>query len=144
MKRPSTTHERLTRDEQVRGSSNRTFGLVLAGVFSLIGLWPLVRGGEFRLWSLAFAVFFLLIALTRPRLLAPLNRVWTKLGRVLHRIVNPVVMGVLFYLVVTPTGLMMRLLGKDLLRLRFEPNEKSYWIERQPPGPAPESMKQQF
>jgi hypothetical protein len=144
MKRSPAIHERLTRDEQVRGSSNRAFGLVFAGVFSLIGLWPLVRGGEFRLWSLAIAVFFLLITLTRPRLLAPLNRVWTKLGLVLHRIVNPVVMGILFYLVVTPTGLMMRLLGKDLLRLRFEPNEKSYWIERQPPGPAPESMKQQF
>lgn len=144
MKRPAATHERLAREENVQGSSNRSFGLVFAAVFAIIGLWPLLGDGGVRIWSLAISLAFLAVALLRPVLLAPLNRLWTRFGLLLHHVVNPIIMGLLFYLVVTPTGLVMRALGKDLLRLRFDRQAKSYWIERQPPGPAPESMKDQF
>ncbi|MCZ6894079.1 MAG: SxtJ family membrane protein [Gammaproteobacteria bacterium] len=134
----------MVREETVQGSSNRSFGLVFAAVFAIIGLWPLIGDGAVRVWSLAVSLVFLALALLWPVALAPLNRLWTRFGLLLHHIVNPIVMGVLFYLVVTPTGLVMRMLGKDLLRLRFDPQAKSYWIERQPPGPAPETMKDQF
>ena len=144
MKGPGATHERLVREDKVKGSSDRSFGLVFAAVFAIIGLIPLLGDGGVRVWSLAVAVVFLALALVRPVVLAPLNHLWTRFGLLLHRIVNPIIMGLLFYLVVTPTGLIIRMLGKDLLRLRFDPQAKSYWIERQPPGPAPETMKDQF
>lgn len=138
------THERFDRDQPVRGSSDRTFGFVFVVVFVAIGLWPLVGGGAVRLWSLALAVAILAVALARPGLLAPFNRAWMRFGLALHGIVNPVVMGLIFYLAVTPTALVMRALGKDLLRRRLDPAVDSYWIERAPPGPEPETMKQQF
>jgi hypothetical protein len=144
MKNPTGTHERLVREETVRGSSDRSFGLVFAVVFAIIGLWPLLGDRDIRIWSLAIALVFLAAAVLRPALLAPLNRLWTRFGLLLHRFVNPIIMGLLFYLVVTPTGLVMRMLGKDLLRLRFDRQAKSYWIDRRPPGPAPETMKDQF
>ncbi len=144
MTKHAGSHERLARDEEIAGSSNRAFGLVFAGFFTIVGLWPLIGGEGPRLWCLGIAVAFAAVALIRPGLLAPLNRLWTKFGLVLHRVVNPIVMGLVFYVTITPMGLAMRLLGKDLLNLKFEPNRKSYWIERQPPGPAPDTMKNQF
>ena len=93
---------------------------------------------------LIVAAAFAVVALAIPRALGPLSRAWQGLGKAIHKVVNPVVMGLLFYLTVTPTGLLMRLFGKDPLRLRFDPEAKSYWIERRPPGPAPETMHQQF
>jgi hypothetical protein len=90
------------------------------------------------------AALFLAAALLRPALLNPLNRLWLKFGLLLHRVVNPIVMGLLFYGTVWPTGLVMRALGKDLLRLKRQPEAHSYWIVRAPPGPAPETMKDQF
>ena len=139
-----STHERFDRDETVRGSSDRGFGLVFAAVFAAVGLWPLTGGGEARIWSLAVALAILIVALARPRLLAPFNRAWLAFGLLLHRIVNPVVMGLIFYLAVTPTALIMRARGKDPLNRRFDPNAASYWIERDPPGPDPQTMNQQF
>jgi len=127
-----------------KGSSDRSFGFVFAAFFSIVALLPLRHGGEARLWSLAMAGAFAIIALVAPHILAPLNRVWTAFGDLLHRIVSPVALGVLYYGVVTPTGFAMRLAGKDPLRLRFDPAARSYWIERTPPGPPPESLKDQF
>jgi len=144
MSEHGATHERLVREETVRGSSDRSFGLVFAAVFAVIGLWPLLGDGGIRIWSLAISLVFLATAMLRPMLLAPLNRLWTRFGLLLHHVVNPIIMALLFYLVVTPTGLVMRALGKDILRLRFDRQAKSYWIERQPPGPAPEAMRDQF
>ena len=118
VKNQVATHERLVREEEIRGSSNRALGLVFAAVFTIIGLWPLVYTTGVRLWALAAAVGFLAIAVVRPALLAPLNRLWTRLGLLLHAVVNPVVMGLLFYLMITPTGYVMRWLGKDHLNLR--------------------------
>ncbi len=138
------THERLEREEVIQGSSNRGFGLVFAVVFAIVSLWPLTGGGAVRLWALAVAAVFLVLALAAPRSLAPLNKVWTKFGLLLHKIVNPLVMGLLFYLVVTPMGLAMRALGKRPLSLGFDREAPSYWIERRPPGPKPETMNNQF
>ena len=138
------THERLVSEDEVRGSSDRAFGLVFTVVFAIVGLWPLTGGGPLRIWALVVAAAFLAAAALRPKFLAPLNRIWTGIGHFLHRIANFVILSLLFYLVITPTGLMLRLLGKDPLRLRFEPGARSYWIERQPPGPAPETIKLQF
>jgi hypothetical protein len=137
-------HESFERDAPVQGSSNRTLGLVFAAVFAIVGVLPLVFGGAVRLWSLAVAGVFLAIALAAPALLGPLNRLWTRFGLLLHRIVSPVVLGIMFFLVVTPIGLVMRALGKDLLRLRFDKGARSYWLDRTPPGPPPESLSDQF
>ncbi len=128
----------------VKPSSNRTFGLVFAVFFALVAFLPIVRGHAVRRWALPLVVLFLLAALTAPKILTPLNRVWTALGTLLHNIVNPLVLGILFYLVFTPFGWVLRRMGKDFLRLRPDPGATTYWIPRQPPGPPPETMSRQF
>ena len=124
-----------------KASSERSFGLVFAGVFAIIGAWPLLRGHEPRLWAFPLAAVFLLAGLFTPKLLRPLNLLWTRLGAILHHIVAPVVMGAVFFLTVVPVAMIIRLFGKDPLRLKLA---NSNWIEREPPGPDPRSMKQQF
>lgn len=138
------THESLGRNEEAKGSSNRTFGLVFAGVFLLVAAFPLPFGGALRWWSIVVAAAFAAVAMVFPGALAPLNRAWTRFGLLLHRIVSPIVLGFLFYVVVTPIGVLMRLLGKDPLRLRWDPQSPTYWIERRPPGPKPETLSDQF
>lgn len=128
----------------IEGSSNRYFGLVFAAFFLIVGLLPMLHGTSMRLWALLLAAGFLIVALTSPGVLGPLNRVWTNFGLLLHRIVSPVAIGILFFGVVTPISFMMRALGKDPLRLRLDQTAASYWIERIPPGPAAESLKSQF
>lgn len=143
-KQQGDTHERLADDDIVKGSSDRSFGIVFAVVFLLIGLWPLLDGGAVRWWSLAVAFVFAVLAAIRPGLLAPVNRLWLRLGLLLNRIVSPLVMALLFYLIITPLAFLMRLTGKDPLRLKYDPEVRSYWIAREPPGPSPESIKNQF
>ena len=138
------THEDFSRKEDIKPSSDRSFGLVIATVFLLITFWPLIRAEPVRWWALAVAAVFAALALLWTAALAPLNKCWTKLGVLLYRIVSPIVLGLLFYVIVTPVALLMRVLGKDPLRLRREPDAASYWIDRMPRGPAPESMKNQF
>ena len=137
-------HESFDREEAVTGSSDRGFGFVFAGFFALVAIvrWWKEQGGAG--WFAAAALAMLLIALIRPSLLAPFNRLWTKLALLLSRIMNPVIMGILFFLVVAPIGLLMRLFGKRPLALEIDPAAKSYWMERNPPGPLPGSMKNQF
>jgi Saxitoxin biosynthesis operon protein SxtJ len=137
-------HESFDREEAVTGSSDRGFGFVFAGFFALVAIvrWWKAQGGAG--WFAAAALAMLLIALIRPSLLAPFNRLWTKLALLLSRIMNPVIMGILFFLVVAPIGLLMRVFGKRPLALELDPTAKSYWIERNPPGPLPGSMKNQF
>ena len=137
-------HEKLTRSEEVKGSSNRSFGMVFAVVFAIIGFWPLISSGSVRLWVLALALVFLSLALFAPKTLTPLNRLWLKFGLLLHKVVNPVVMAVMFFVVITPTALVVRFLGKRLLDKSFDPDAESYWIHREPPGPEPADMKNQF
>jgi Saxitoxin biosynthesis operon protein SxtJ len=117
---------------------------VFAGFFAVVALWPLWRGGPVRLGALAVGASFLVTGLWWPALLAPMNRAWTRLGRLLHWIVYPIVMGIIFYGAITPMGLVMRWAGRDALRLRRDPLASTYWIERKPPGPAPDTMTNQF
>lgn len=104
----------------------------------------MLHGHALRLWALILAGVFLLLSLLLPASLAPLNRLWTKFGMLLHHIVSPLALGILFFLVVTPIALIMRIFGKDPLRLRLDRSASSYWIERTPPGPAADSLKNQF
>ena len=127
-----------------RTASDRSFGIVFTIVYLIVALWPLLDARAPRGWALALAAAFALATLLRPRLLAPLNRAWTRLGLAMHRVVNPVVLALIFGLTIVPTGLILRLLGKDPLRLRRDPAADSYWISRDPPGPAPDSMQRQF
>jgi len=143
-----TFHENLAGRDDVKVSSERSFGLVFMVVFAIIAFWPLLtmsdEDGAVRVWALIAAAFFGVTALTMPRLLAPLNKLWFKFGHVLHLIVNPLIMGLLFFITVTTIGLLMRVLGKTPLKLGFDKNAKSYWISRTPPAPSPDSMKRQF
>jgi len=126
-------------------SSDRSFGFVFAAVFCIIGCWPLLHGVPLRWWALIVAAAFAVLALVRPQLLHLLNRAWLAFGRLLHRIVSPLVMGMLFFTAVTPTGWLMRLRGRDVLSLKRRPELKSYWIRREAESqPAPETMKNQF
>ena len=137
-------HERLASDDLVTRSSDRSFGVVVTVACTVVGLFPLLNGEPSRWWLLAVAGVMLVVTLVRAELLSPLNRVWFRFGLFLHRVVNPVIMAVIYFAVVTPTGLIMRAVGKDPLRLRRDPNAESYWIHRKPPGPKPESMTNQF
>ena len=137
-------HEDLTREQYLEGSSDRNFGLVIAGAFLVIAVVPLLHGQTPRWWAMGVAIVFALLALVRPALLAGLNRWWTRLGAFISKMISPIVLGVLFYGVLTPVGAIIRLTGKDPLRLKFDPDADSYWIPRKPPGPPPDSMTNQF
>ncbi|MAF95600.1 MAG: hypothetical protein CMM60_07585 [Rhodospirillaceae bacterium] len=137
-------HEDFGRGDEPKAGGERGFGIVFAFVFAVIGLWPLLDGGAIRLWALIAAGVFAAAGLFWPTLLRPLNRVWFLFGMALHKVVNPLVMGLLFYATITPIALVMRLMGKDPLRRRFDRQAKSYWIERRPAGPEPQSMRHQF
>jgi len=126
--------------DDIRISSNRSFGIVFFVVFLLIALYPLTHGGEIRIWSLIISILFLILGLLNSKILAPLNKIWFKFGILLGKIVSPLIMGIIFFLVVTPIGFIMRLLGKDVLNLKYNKN-KSYWIEKN--GPK-SKMKNQF
>ena len=110
-------------------SSNRSFGLVFFIVFLLISIWPLFGGQSLRIWSLVVSLIFLFLGLLNSKLLSQLNLIWTKFGNFLGKIIAPIIMGVIYFLVLTPIGLLMRFGGKDLLKLKFSKN-KSYWIKR--------------
>jgi hypothetical protein len=137
-------HERLMGDDAHPLPSDRSVGLVFAAASMVVGLGPVVRGGHIRPWAVAVAVGLLLVALARPQWLRPLNRAWMAIGLVANAVVSSVLMALIFYGVITPFAWVLRRLGHDLLRLKFEPLAKSYWLERRPPGPAPETMKNQF
>ena len=130
--------------ERVPEASDRSFGVVFAAAFALVGGWPLIHAQAPRAWALAVAAAFAIVAAARPQLLHPLNRLWLAIGRLLHRVVSPLVMGAVFFLVVTPTAWIMRARGRDLLARKRRPDLDSYWIERAPPEPAAQSMKNQF
>ena len=124
----------------VKISSNRSFGIVFFIVFLLIATYPLTYSGEIRVWSITISFTFLVLGLLNSKILTPLNKLWFKLGIFLGRIISPIIMGIIFFLVVTPIGLIMRLLRKDVLNLKYN-NSQSYWIEKK--GPK-SKMKNQF
>ena len=120
--------------------TNRNFGLVFTIVFVIISFWPLLKGGDIRHWSLIISIIFFVLALLNSNLLTPLNKLWMQFGFLLGKIVSPIVMGFIFFLVVTPTGIIMRFLGKDLLNLKKN-NQKTYWIHKNNKN---NNMKNQF
>ncbi len=126
--------------DEIKISSNRSFGVVFFVVFLLIALYPLINNGEVRLWSLITSIVFLTLGLLNSKFLNPFNKLWFKFGIILGKIISPLIMGIIFFLVVTPTGLIMRLLRKDILSLKYNQNS-SYWIEKK--GPK-SKMKNQF
>ena len=126
--------------DDVKISSNRSFGIVFFIVFLLIALYPLTYSEEIRVWSATISLIFLVLGLFNSKILTPLNKLWFKFGIFLGKIVSPIIMGIIFFLVVTPIGLLMRLLGKDLINLKYN-NNKSYWIKKK--GPR-SKMKNQF
>ena len=126
--------------KDIKISSNKSFGIVFAVVFSLIALWPLIKGNEIRLWSLIIAIIFLTLGLLNSKILTPLNKLWFKLGILLGNFIAPIIMGIIFFFVVTPTGIIMKLLRKDLIKLKKN-DDDSYWIEKKE---TKSSMKNQF
>ena len=127
-------------DKNTKLPTNKNFGIVFSLVFLIIALFPLINDGNLRIWSLIVSTIFLFLGLINSKILTPLNKIWFKFGLILGKIVSPVIMGIIFFLVVTPTALIMRLVGKDLLNLKFN-KYKSYWIEKS--GPK-SNMKNQF
>ena len=125
---------------KIKKSSNKSFGIVFFIVFLLIGIWPMLNDGSYRLWSLIIASIFLILGLINSKILTPFNIVWFKFGIFLGKIVSPLVMGVIFFFIVTPTAIIMRLFKKDLLNLKYN-NSKSYWIKR---DEIKNKMKNQF
>lgn len=146
MPRARRFHEDLGRKHEVKGSSDRAFGVTVGGIILLIGVIRSVLGYGvgIELLLIIIGVSLIALGLTASRILAPLNKAWTKLGHFLFKVINPLVMGLIFFIAVAPTGLIMRLSGKDILRLNFDPLAKTYWIDRRPRGPAPDTMKNQF
>lgn len=136
-------HESFNRQEVVAGSE-RSFGFVIAGALVVITFVPLIRGNDPRWYLLPIALVFAALAVIVPAWLRPLNQVWHGFGLLLQKVVNPVVMLAIFGLGVVPTGLILRSMGKDTMGRKFDAHAKSYWIVRDPPGPPPGTMKNQF
>ena len=137
----SSTHEDFRRDHH-RRPSDRGFGWVFGGALVFFGLWPLRHHAAMRLWLLAPGLLVLAVTLTRPSVLHPLNLGWTKLGILLGKVVNPIVTGLLFYLVFTPAAIVLRWMGKDLLNVTRDPAASTYWIQRDGAGPGPAMIDQ--
>ena len=126
--------------DEIKISSNRSFGVVFCIVFLIIALYPIINNGDLRIWSLIISLLFLILGLINSKILTPLNKIWFRFGLFLGKIISPLIMGIIFFLVVTPIGFIMRLLGKDLLNLKYN-NFKSYWIEK---DGLKSKMKNQF
>jgi len=134
----------LTSNTDVKMGSDKAFGIVFAVVFGIIAFWPVLWWNNPRVWAILVAAVFLLVAFIKPDLLRPLNRIWFLFGLLLHKIVSPIIMGVLFFLTVTPIALLMRAFGKDVLNQSLEPDTESYWITVSDEHHASSSMRNQF
>jgi Saxitoxin biosynthesis operon protein SxtJ len=150
---PHSSHKISSpRAHDIKMGSERGFGIVFAVVFAVVGIWPALRLGWrpsfdsalVRWWSLPIGAVFLAVALVRPKILRPLNWLWFRFGMFLSRIMTPIVMGLIFILTVVPTAVIMRLRGHDPMRRKLDWHAKSYWIVREPPGPDPTTMRNQY
>ena len=126
---------------KIKTSSNRNFGFVFFIVFLILGFWPITNGEEIRIWLVAISLIFLILGIMKSKLLTPLNQLWFKFGMILGAIVAPIIMGAVFFLVVTPIGIVMRLMGKDLLNKKYSKKKETYWIKCET---STGSMKRQF
>jgi len=121
--------------------SNRNFGLVFFIFFLIISIWPLIDGGTLRIWSVVISLAFLFLGLLNSKILSPLNLLWMKFGELLGKVIAPMVLSLIYFLVITPIGLLMRLIGKDFMKKNFSKKNNSYWIKR---NKNVGSMKKQF
>ena len=128
------------KNQKIKIGSNKSFGIVFSIVFLVIAFWPMLNGNEINYWSLAISIVFLILGLINSKILTPLNTIWCKIGILLGNVVGPIVMGIIFFLIATPTSIIMKLLGKDLLNLKKN-NNNSYWIKKKGPKNI---MKNQF
>ena len=126
--------------KDIKISSNRSFGIVFFVVFFIIAVYPILKGGDLRIWSIVISLIFLVLGILNSKLLLPLNKIWFKFGLFLGKLVSPIVMGIIFFLVVTPIGLFMKLLGKDLINLKLN-KKNTYWVEKEE---QKSKMKNQF
>ncbi len=131
----------MSSQSKIKISSNRSFGLVFFIVFFIVGLWPIINNEPIRNWSIIISIFFLVLGLMNSKILTPLNKLWFRFGIFLGAIIAPIVMAMIFFLVVTPIGFMVKIAGKDLLMQKYENKKKSYWINR---DKSIGSMKRQF
>ena len=125
---------------EVKIGSNKSFGIVFSVVFFIIAIFPILNNDNIRVWSLVISLIFLVLGLINSKLLSPLNKIWFKFGLILSKVVSPLIMGIIFFLVVTPIGILMRILKKDLLNLKYN-NKNTYWIKKKEPE---SKMKNQF
>lgn len=139
-----STHETVIRDEAIEPGSDRSFGLIVGGVLSAIGIYQFAIGSQSYPWFVTPGILLAGLGMVYPRALHPLNIAWTKLGLLLGRIITPVVMFLVYVVSIVPIGILLRISGKDLLSLKPRDDKASYWIDRTPPGPSPESLKDQF
>ncbi len=139
-----SNHKTTNTSPKVKPLDNRTFGLIFAVIFSIIALFPLLNDGSVRLWAISIAGLFAVTSLLLPKVLSPLNALWAKFGLLMHKITNPLLMGLVFFLTVLPTGIILKILKKDPMNRKRKPNDKSYWIEREQSVLTPESFDQQF
>ena len=128
------------KNSKIKISSNKSFGIVFFTVFLIIAIWPLLNGYEIRYWSLIISIVFLILGILNSKILTPLNKIWFKIGILLGNVISPIIMSIIFFLVVTPTSFIMKILGKDLLNLKKN-TKNSYWIKKQNQNSR---MKKQF
>ena len=128
------------KNSKIKIGSNKSFGIVFFTVFLIIAIWPLLNGYEIRYWSLIISIVFLILGILNSKILTPLNKIWFKIGILLGNVISPIVMSIIFFLVVTPTAFIMKILGKDLLNLKKN-TKNSYWIKKQNQN---NRMKKQF
>ena len=131
----------MSNNQDIKIGSNRSFGLVFFAFFLIIAIYPLTSGGELKYWSIILSLIFLILGILKSKILTPLNKLWFKFGLLLGSIISPIVMGIVFFIVITPIALIMRILGKDLLNLKRKNKNNTYWIEKT--GPK-SKMKNQF
>ena len=129
------------KQKEIKISSNKSFGLVFFVIFIIIALWPLLNDGNIRIWSIIVSIIFLILGLLNSKILTPFNKLWMRLGALLGIIVSPIVMGVVYFGIITPIGLIMKLFGKDVLNLKLDKNKKTYWTLKKK---MPSKMKDQF
>ena len=129
------------KQKEIKTDSNKSFGIVFFVIFIIVALWPLLKDENIRVWSLIVSIIFLTLGLLNSKILTPLNKLWMRLGILLGAIVSPIVMGVVYFGVITPIGLIMKLFGKDVLNLKIDTNKNTYWILKKK---IPSKMKDQF
>ena len=126
--------------QDIKIGSNRSFGVVFFIVFFIVAIYPLINGGNIRIWALIISLIFLSLGLINSSILTPLNKIWFKFGILVGKVISPIIMATIFFIVVTPIGLIMRILKKDVLNLKYN-SSASYWIEKNEPA---SKMKNQF